>query len=90
MSYYNEPLEGVADLIRRAFSEVPHWSKKATVYHKGVKFGEDGATEETVSRKLREFITDQRLHGLVDTVVGSKNEGRDGGTHLTHMQVSTR
>ena len=85
VSYYNEALDGVADLIRRAVSEVPHWSKKVTVYHKGVNFRNNGTSEESVSRKLRDFITDQNLHDLVDVVVGSKNAGRDSGTHLTHM-----
>lgn len=88
VSYYDESLDGVADLIRRAVVEVPHWSKKVTVYHKGVNFRNNGTSEGSVSRKLRDFITDQKLHDLVDVVIGSKNEGRDSGTHLTHMYVA--
>lgn len=85
ISYYDEPIEGVADMIRRAYAELPHWSKKTTIYHKGVKFGKDGVSEEQVAKELRSFIENPLLKDLVDVVAGSRNEGRDGGTHLTHM-----
>lgn len=85
ISYYNEPLDGVADLIRRAYAELPHWSKKTTIYHKGVKFGDEGVSEQQIAKELQAFVEDPVFDGLVDVVVGSKNEGRDGGTHYTHM-----
>lgn len=85
MSYYDEPMSGVADMIRRAYAEVPHWSKKTTIYHKGLQYAEEGTTEEQVEQNLRSFFGEEALKGLVDVVAASKNEGRDGGTYLTHM-----
>lgn len=85
ISYYDEPLPALATLIHQATAQFPYHTTKVTVYHKGLKYGEEGVTREKVSEYLDEWVRRDELEGRVDEVVGLKNEGRDGGTHLTHM-----
>lgn len=93
IAYYDEPLPGVQDLIRRAYAEVPHWTKTTTLYHKGVRLDADPAdggeivSAQEVDRRMGKFVQAKELGGMVDTAIATKNVGRDGGTHLKHMWV---
>lgn len=84
ISYYDEPPAGVAEIIQKAYGELPHWSKHATVYHKGVE-GKEKKHGKDEDVALEAFLRDPGLKGLVGTAIGLKNEGRDGGTYLHHM-----
>lgn len=79
----------MADIIEKAFNEVPEWSKIATVYHKGVAINGTIIGPEQ-DAELKKFLQSPGLRGSVGTVIGLNNWGRDGGTHLRHMWVFIR
>lgn len=81
ISYYNEPLSNLASMISLSRQELSHWTHRSIVYHKGL----GNTSSSDYDEKLREFIRQPELKGLVDRVIGRKNFGRDGGTYLRHM-----
>lgn len=90
ISYYDEDLSGVVNMINTVYRELPHWEKKTIVYHKGVGKKDKDKKVIPMSEKeeddiLRAWIRKPELLGLVDEVIGLENIGRDGGTHLRHM-----
>lgn len=91
IAYFDEPIPGVWDLVHRAYAEVPHWRKTATLYHKGMRVDADPAdmgeivSDEEIDRRMGKFIDGPELKGIVDTAIAIKNVGRDGGTYLKHM-----
>lgn len=89
ISYYDEPLEAVAEIIQKAYAAQPHWTHTSTLYHKGMGYDaldeKKRITVEEAERKMREFMDDPQIAGTVDTGIPTRNEGRDGGTYLKHM-----
>lgn len=81
VSYYDEPASGVQNVINWARREVPHWSSRSIVYHKGLKFPE--ADEDSVREGLQFFMEgkdeSERLSGVVDVVAATKNAGAGWG-----------
>jgi hypothetical protein len=76
ISYYAESMPELKFVIDQFTFSFAEWTKRVTVYHKGI---------EPNDTELEEWVNQRALEGRVDKVVGRENVGRDGGTYLWHM-----
>lgn len=87
ISYYDEPIEGLSDIILKPYAAQPQWTHTSTLYHKGLGLNATEKSKQVAEENLRKLMNHPAVKGSIDTGIAVENEGRDGGTYLKHMRV---